>query len=757
MVDLDRRPASPRTEASTAPDRFARGNARWLLTLTLWLALVASLASLHPLFEGLSWWFASAGVSALVFAATGVARALHLPSFVAFLVGAVVAGLACTAVASGGTAVLGVVPTAATLDQVRLLAAQAQDVIVSDQAPIPVSDAMLAVVVFAVACAALLIDLIARVVRLPGLTGVVFAIVVAVPSFVPDVATSWFWVVVTVVAYVALLVVSTGRRPSRSALVTGVSALAIGGLVTGIVPIALSSPVSNLGSGTGLSTGVNPVINLGNNLRRGTPVTVLTYRTTQTQGTYLKLVDLVDFSGTSWSPASVKLNSANNVTKLPAAPGIDPSTSRNTVTTNVAIDLLRSPYLPLPVPPTKVTGIDSRWKYVDESGLTIRSTTEGSQGLDYKVVSKPVDPTRDQIISSLASPPAALSVYRDVKGVPDSITKLAKQVTRGAANPFDAAVDLQSYFRDGQFTYSEDTPVKQGYDGSGLDMVETFLKTKSGYCVHFASAMAVMARTLGIPSRIAVGFLPGTQVTPGSTSTWTVTSNDLHTWPELYFQGLGWVPFEPTVGQGTTSGYLQQTGADATTPPVPTTEPSALPTTAPQATQNPGAAATATPTGSTSSASAAAPSGQRVEGPLLGLAALVLVLLLATPWWMRAARRRRRLAQGPPDAALSAWLEVIDTARDLGYPVDPAATPQRAAAVLSALIGGEGAASLDSLRAAVEAERFGGDPAGEEVTLAARGVLQGLRSHASALARAHAALAPRSLFGPQRARSAETA
>ena len=61
-----------------------------------------------------------------------------------------------------------------------------------------------------------------------------------------------------------------------------------------------------------------------------------------------------------------------------------------------------------------------------------------------------------------------------------------------------------------------------------------FLKVKRGYCVHFASAMAVMARTLDIPARVVVGFLPGTR---GANGTWTVSLRDAHAWPELYFQG----------------------------------------------------------------------------------------------------------------------------------------------------------------------------------------------------------------------------
>ena len=732
-----------------------RSDVHRLSTLLLWVTLVSSVASLHPLFRGTGWWFAAALVAALVLAAAAVARAARWPAALASVAGLVVGVLASTAFVSGGTALLGIVPTADTIGHVRLLAQQAQDSIVSDQAPIPVDSAMLGVIVVSVAAAAVLVDLLARVSRMPGLTGVVFAVILVVPSLVPDVSPSWPAVVITVLGYVAVLVASSGRRPSTTSLVTAVAAVAVAGIVTSFLPTSLLSPLSNLGTGTGISTGVNPVINLGKDLRRGAPVNVLTYTSTAPQGQYLKLVDLVDFSGTRWSPANVSINGADSLDKLPSAPGISTATTRDTVTTNVSVSLLRSPYLPIPVPVTKISGIDSKWKYVDLSGVTVRSSTEGSQGLNYRVTSRPVDPTREQIVQSLGRAPSALAPYESVAGVPASITSLAKTVTRKAVNPFDAAVDLQNYFRNGDFTYSENTPVQEGYDGSGLDMVETFLQRKTGYCVHFASAMAVMARTLGIPSRIAVGFLPGTQ--EGSSDAWTVTSNDLHTWPELYFQGLGWVPFEPTVGQGTTASYLQQT--DATPPPTgsappPPTSPAS---TAPQTT----ASARPAPLTSSATTSAAAAAGRAtpgVGGAPVGVAgAAILVILALLPWWLRTSRRRRRLAQDPPDSALWAWREVVDTARDLGFAVDLAATPQVTAALVRNRLDAPGASALDELLRSVENERFAGTPAGSRVGDAAREVLGGLRRASSGLARVRATLAPGSLFADSRPRRARGA
>lgn len=750
------RPAGSGRETPTGRpgDRRVSGP-RWGLTVSLWFTLSASLGSLHPIFQGAGWWFAASSVSALVFAVMALARRFGWPGPVVSVVGLVVAAAACTFTVSGGTAVLGVVPTSDTVERVRLLAQQAMETIVADQAPVVVSTAILAVVVTCVAAATLLIDVVARTGRMPGLTGIVFVVVLVVPSLVPDVSPSWPWVVLTVVGFASILLVSTGRRPSRSTVITGVAALAAAGVVTSLVPVSLNSALQSVGTGTGISTGVNPAINLGNDLRRGTSVDVLSYTTTSSDGEYLKLVDLVDFTGRQWSPASVRLNDSDSVSKLPAAPGISSSTRRSTETTRVSVSLLRSPYLPIPVPATAITGVDGRWKYVDASGVTVRSASEGSQGLDYTVTSKPVNPTRAQIVRSLGQTPADLNAYTSVAGVPGSISTLAKRVTAGAANPFDAAVDLQDYFRDGEFSYSESTPVSGGYDGTGLDAIEVFLQRKSGYCVHFASAMAVMARTLGIPSRIAVGFLPGTQ--NASSGRWTVTSNDLHTWPELYFQGLGWVRFEPTVGQGTTSAYLQQTGTEATPSDSATASPTNSATAAPTTSAGPTSASTPASATESTSASTTASGASISTAPLVAVGVLVLILLALAPWWLRSSRRRRRLGVGPPDSALNAWREVVDTSRDLGMAVDGAATPQATAGLLSRALDGDhaGEEALQMLLGALEAERFGDAPASSAVHESARSTIAALRHRSSVVARARALLAPRSLFSEARPQTAQ--
>ncbi|ROS54809.1 DUF3488 and transglutaminase-like domain-containing protein [Frigoribacterium sp. PhB24] len=752
------------------------GRARAQTSALLWLVLVLSLASLHPVFVGFGWWIAGAVVAAVVLGGSLALRALGAASWLGVVGGAVLGLLVTTAFASGGTALLGVVPTGATFARLPELSAQANAAIVDGSAPVEVNDGLLVTVVLSVLVVAVVTDLLSSVGQLTVVTGVFPALVLAVPTFVPGVTTSWPWVVATVLAYLVLLMVSTGRRPSRAGLVGAAASVAVAGLLTAVVPLTGVAPLTGSGTGTGLATGVNPIIDLGDDLRRGAPVTVLSYRTDDAEGQYLKLVDLVDFSGRTWSPADVPLDPLNTLDVLPDAPGIDPGTARRDVKTDVTIGALRSPYLPVPVPPTTIEGLDDQWRFVDESGVTVRSESEGTQGLEYEVTSRPVDPSPEQVVASLDDTGPDMAPYLSVDEVPQTVTDLAAEVTAGSANPFDAAVDLQDFFRDGDFTYSEDTPVERGYDGSGLDAIETFLQVRSGYCVHFASAMAVMARTLGIPSRVAVGFLPGDLQGVGDDASFRVSSDDLHTWPELYFAGLGWVPFEPTVGLGAPQQYLQQTGVEPSD--VPSDDASTAPdaSAAPSASTAPTSAAPGASASATSTAAGSGEGGGAVPSIVLSVLAALVLAALVVPSGMRAGRRRRRLSASPPDLALHAWHEVVDTARDLGVPVTAGMTPPAVAALVARRLGEgdrggtppattsgrtarmqEARVATTALLDALQAERFGAAPAAPQVQVDARRVIDGLRASSSVGQRVTATLAPRSLVGGTEALSGSTA
>jgi transglutaminase-like putative cysteine protease len=127
--------------------------------------------------------------------------------------------------------------------------------------------------------------------------------------------------------------------------------------------------------------------------------------------------------------------------------------------------------------------------------------------------------------------------------------QLAAQVAGNARNPYAAAVALEAWFRSaGGFVYDEHPPRA----GAAAPLVQFVTRTKRGYCQHFAGAMALMLRYLGIPARVAAGFTSG--VYDKEREQWTVYDRDAHTWVEVWFKGYGWLPFDPTPNRGTLAG-----------------------------------------------------------------------------------------------------------------------------------------------------------------------------------------------------------
>jgi hypothetical protein len=116
------------------------------------------------------------------------------------------------------------------------------------------------------------------------------------------------------------------------------------------------------------------------------------------------------------------------------------------------------------------------------------------------------------------------------------------------SNPYAAALELEGWFRSSAFHYDQTPPAI----GNVPPLVAFVMQTRRGYCQHFAGAMALMLRYLGIPARVAAGFTSGTY--DRKTREWTVTDHDAHTWVEAWFPHYGWLPFDPTPGRGSLDG-----------------------------------------------------------------------------------------------------------------------------------------------------------------------------------------------------------
>ena len=134
----------------------------------------------------------------------------------------------------------------------------------------------------------------------------------------------------------------------------------------------------------------------------------------------------------------------------------------------------------------------------------------------------------------------------------------ARRLTARTHSPYEATLVLERWFRTrGGFRYEEHPP-RSTSNPALVDFVEV---TRAGYCQHYAGAMALMLRTLGIPARVAVGFTAGTW----KAGVWTVTDQQAHAWVEAWFAGYGWLAFDPTPGRGTLSAVytLASDSADA--------------------------------------------------------------------------------------------------------------------------------------------------------------------------------------------------
>ena len=261
---------------------------------------------------------------------------------------------------------------------------------------------------------------------------------------------------------------------------------------------------------------------------------------------------------------------------------------------------------------------------------------------------------------------------------------------------------LVQYFTasDSGFTYSLDAPDGNGRDN--MSMISQFLRDKAGYCAHYASALAILGRAMGVPTRMVLGYNKGVGGT-NKDDEYDVAARQLHSWVEAYIDGIGWVPFDVTPASSDNGSAVDTTAnADADTSQSETqnnseTDNDATSNSADadtQATDNTeqqntnadkDAAASTTQQGGmqkTQSAFTLPAWAWIVIWAMLGV--LLLVIALLTPALIRRRRRRRRFSLvGGTDnkrAWYAAWLELCDTAWDNDVRWKPSDTERAIAA-----------------------------------------------------------------------------
>ncbi len=685
-------------------------------TAALAVVIAASLGGLAPLFRDPGWWFSAFSISLLVLIAIAAARALLPWAALASLIGTVLLVVLLTVSFASSVALVGVIPTAAVVDRFVLLGTTAVTEIATGAVPMNVTLAMSFLLAAGGGVLAIVADAIAIGWRRPALVGIPCAVLVAIPGAFPGIGFAWLLVALAAAAFALLLYVAAREVRPGGALAVGAASVAIALLLPFALPAVEAENRTRFGAG---STVVNPdsLIDLSKNLQLTDPVTVLTYRTLTDEGKYLRLGTISQFEGDQWVIDSTVAHAGTTITHIPRAPGLSTTVVTVPRATSIRITALAGTRLPAPYAPVAFQGLGTGWKW-DSSDLTVSSDTEVLKDASYVVQTELAEPTVAQLRSTTKIDPAEFADYLALPpDLPPTVVATARDETAKATTQFDRALALQSYFTSGAFEYSEQAPVTQGFDGASGAIVGTFLTVKKGYCVHFASAMATMARSLGIPARMAIGFTAGTHVDPGGQGDpyFVVTSRNLHAWPELYFSGIGWVRFEPTPGRGSVPDFSAVTIAEPSATPTPDPSSSASTSTStprPRPTAStPTAQASVNPTFAPNSQSGSLSLVPAITVTALGIAAVLALLLPLLPAARRTVRRLlryRRIARtGDAEAA---WLEVRDTVIDtvidvgLGASSVSTSTPAELAALIGPLLGDR--AALDRLLAAIETQAY---------------------------------------------------
>ncbi|HWG16154.1 MAG TPA: DUF3488 and transglutaminase-like domain-containing protein [Streptosporangiaceae bacterium] len=785
------------------------------LTLAAAAGTILASTALYALFVGLVWFWAGAGAVAVAAGAGLATRLRRLPMLVCL--GAGLAGLLLylNLVFAPAQSWLLIIPNAASLSHVWHVATLGMTDADRFSPPVPITSGLLLLSTAGIGIAAIAADMLAARLRHAAVAGLALLALFIAPSTTPAIRGGWGTAVVFclgTIGYLLILAadgrdrighwgrtvglwradrygrpVTNGRAAGGpgSAKASDVHTLASAGrriglasiLVALIVPVFIPSVRVNrmfpahvnvfghAGSGLGGSGGIgpDPIAQMSQDLHEGEPQPVLSYSTTDPNPPYLQMYVLDTLTTTAWR-LSPHVNADNTPVSgaLPRAQGLTQAGKSNvsSQTTHItfssgASDDAPISYLPVPYPPTRIK-VAGHWLENSGTGMVFGFNNSLS-GLSYTVSSQDVEPTAQQLARA-ASPPATInSQFLTVPPAFRSLTTLADKVTKSAISPYAKALALQNWFTEtGNFTYSLN--VNEPVDATGLTHFLTV--SKRGYCQQFAFAMAVLARLLGIPSRVAVGFTSGTP--SGEPNTYQVKTTDAHAWPELYFQGLGWLRFEPTPsGSG---------GQGTAVPPS---------YTIPQISGNNGAGSSsggsATPSGTGSSngssgnaaknkhlnpgGTSGGRAGQPGKGagfPLepvgLALAALLAVALIAPPASRFLVRQRRLAYTGDLDRAHAAWRETLDDLTDYHVARRPSESPRAVARRVSdeTSMAPPAAEALGRVALAEERASYAGTPGAAPTRGDLELIRHGLAASASRRDRWRARLAPASAYVPLR-------
>jgi transglutaminase-like putative cysteine protease len=349
-----------------------------------------------------------------------------------------------------------------------------------------------------------------------------------------------------------------GKDEEEPVSVTGAIARRMGAMAL-VAAIAAPVLVPGLGDGvlkwrTGLGAGgpggggsgrIDPFVSIAPRLLKQTGTELFSVETDDPA--YWRLVTLVEFDGTTWKPTTVA--------DEPAIGGVVnaaiPITHPREIEQQVQIENLEGDFLPAAVQAMSVSFTsdedrDGDLRYDSETGDIRLDGDDLTNGIGYTVTSSAPRVSYRRLRN--AEPGRSLNgMYTDPldDGLSPEVTSWLRQTLRRARaeTPYEQLVAIQNRLRDTtEFTYS--VTGNPAAAPETTDYVTEFLiNSKQGFCQQFATSFAVLSRSLGYPTRLVVGFLPGEETPQGRR---IVRGTDAHAWPEVYFEKYGWVAFDPT-------------------------------------------------------------------------------------------------------------------------------------------------------------------------------------------------------------------
>ncbi|GAA1224603.1 DUF3488 and transglutaminase-like domain-containing protein [Prauserella halophila] len=556
------------------------------------LATIAVSTALTGVVAGWSW-FGDIVTAALLIAGTGIGlRIVRLPPF---LVGAaqllVLLLLVTGSFTTGG--VLGLLPGPQAFGELHQVLTGGFADIRTGLPPVEAGTGIRCLIMITIGLVALVVDLLAVTAAAPAATGLLLLCVYAVPSALTSELLPWWTFALGVVGYAGLLAVDGSHRHRlwRTRTATRDAGAGIGsvaapaGIVTtavvaGLVAGATLTVVGTEGSLPGSDSeqqaapgglGVEPFTSLRGMLGDRSPTRMFEVDGLGDDAPLMRAFTLSRYvPGQGWGLPDGRRMPAGRPAggTLPPAPGDTVTDAARTV--RVTPVNWSDVWLPTY---GKVRSIDpppGEWYYDPGSGAVY--SEDKRRPRTYTMTTSLAEPTREQLrgAGTVSGPDPR---YHAVDRVDPRVRSLAQELTADAPTTFDKAQAVWRHFTDPSNGFVYDTETAPASDPDAL--ADFVLNGKRGFCEQYASAMAVMLRSLDVPSRVAVGFTRGTTNGQG---TRVLTSEDAHAWVEVYFgDDLGWVTFDPTPltnGRGYTPGYLDTEDAPASSDPA---EPSEAP------------------------------------------------------------------------------------------------------------------------------------------------------------------------------------